>query len=232
MAGIKDIAKAAGVSPSTVSNVLNGRANVGEETRNKVMRLCKEMEYYPNLAGKTLKSGESNTILFNFSDFDRSFYLQIINGINDYASDQNFDLIICTNKSCEKYMRNRTTRGAIILDEKMKDDVLARSAGEQYPIVVLDRILEKPYLKSVVVNNISPMKELVQGVIDRGYRRFGFIGGLEHTSDNKERYQAFLDVLEKNHIPFNSQYYYSGDYRERELQRWAYPGLRCRRQRA
>ena len=93
MAGIKDVARAAGVSVSTVSNVMNNKKNVGEATRANVLRICNELSYYPNIAGKGLKSGTSNTILFNFSDFDRSFYLKIINGISDYANENNYDLI-------------------------------------------------------------------------------------------------------------------------------------------
>ena len=214
MVGIKDVAKKAGVSVSTVSNVLNGKKNVGEATKNRILQLCEEMSYYPNMAGKTLKSGDNRTILFNFSDFDRSFYLKIINGISDYANSNDFDLIICTKKSCEKYMRSSLTSGCIILDGKMTDDVLQKVAGENYPIIVLDRILENAYIKSIVVNNYDPMCELVQGVIDRGYSRFGFIGGLEHTADHKERYTAFLDVLEKNNLSFDRENYFSGDYRE------------------
>ncbi len=215
MVGIKDIAKAAGVSISTVSNVLNGKKNVGDKTRDRIMSICKEMSYYPNTAGKALKSGKSNTILFNFSDFDRSFYLKIINGISDYVNDNEFDLIICTDKSCEKYMRSNLTGGSIILDKKMKDEVLINIASESYPIVVLDRIMEHPFIKSVVVNNCDPMRELVQGVIDRGYRHFGFIGGPEQTADNKERYKAFRDVLEENRLQFQQKSYFAGDYREK-----------------
>ena len=215
MVGIKDVAKAAGVSVSTVSNALNGRKNVGEETRNKILQLCEEMQYFPNAAGKNLKSGTSNTILFNFSDFDRSFYLKIIEGINDYANANNFDLMICTNKSCEKYMRSNLTSGCITLDVKMGNEVMNRAANENYPIVVLDRVLDNPHIKSIVVNNYDPMVEMLQGVVDRGYRRFSFLGGLESTDDNSERYQAFLDVMEKNSIPFQRRNYYSGDYREK-----------------
>jgi len=215
MAGIKDIAKAAGVSVSTVSNTLNGRKNVGEETREKILKLCEEMQYYPNMAGKNLKSGASNTILFNFSDFDRSFYLKIIKGINDYAEANNFDLMICTNKSCVKYMRSHMTSGCISLDVKMSNTLIERTASDTYPIVVLDRIIDHPHVKSIVVNNYEPMRELVQRVVDKGYKRFGFIGGIENTDDNRERYQAFLDVLEKNHLNFSRKQYYSGDYREK-----------------
>ncbi|MDF2951340.1 MAG: transcriptional regulator [Anaerocolumna sp.] len=215
MVGIKDIAKAAGVSVSTVSNVLNGKKNVGEETRERILNICKEMSYYPNTAGKALKSGKSNTILFNFSDFDRSFYLKIINGISDYVNDNEFDLIICTEKSCEKYMRSNLTGGSIILDKKMKDEVLIKIASEHYPIVVLDRVIDNPYIKSVVVNNYDPMREMIQGLVDRGYRHFGFVGGPEQTADNKERYKAFRDVLEENNISFQQKSYFAGDYREK-----------------
>jgi len=215
MIGIKDVAKKAGVSVSTVSNVINGKKNVGEETRERVNQICKELSYYPNAAGRNLKSRDNKTILFNFSDFDRSFYLKIINGISDYANDNGYDLIICTNKSCEKNIRSNLTSGCIILDSRMKTDFIKSVARKQYPIVVLDRIVTHEYIKSIVVDNYDSMCELVQGVIDRGYKRFAFIGGLENTADNKERYKAFIDVLEQNHITFRRENYFTGDYREK-----------------
>jgi LacI family transcriptional regulator len=214
-AGIKDIAAAAGVSVSTVSNVMNNKPNVGEKTRQLVSRLCREMNYVPNAAGKSLKTRESRTILFNFSDFDRSFYLKIIEGINDYAVNSGYDLMICTTKSCEKYMYNKLTGGCIILDGRMKNEVLLRAASEYYPIVVLDRALPHPRIKSVVVNNVDPMTELVREIVRRGYRKFAFIGGPDHTDDNRERFGAFAAVLRENGVAFPREHYYSGDYRER-----------------
>lgn len=215
MTGIKDIAKAAGVSAATVSNVLNGRKNVGEETRRNILRICEELSYVPNAAGKSLKSTETNTILFNFSDFDRNFYLDTINGISDYVNANDFDLMICTKKSCEKFMRSGFTSGCIILDMGVKSRVISEVASEHYPIVLLDRELESPYIKSVLIDNDTAMQELVQGLVDMGYRRFSFIGGPEKTADNSERYGAFLKVLERYGLPFSRKYYYSGDYRQK-----------------
>jgi LacI family transcriptional regulator len=213
--GIKDVAAKAGVSVSTVSNVMNNKSNVGEKTRARILELCREMNYIPNPAGKNLKIRESKTILFNFSDFDRSFYLKIIEGINDYAGGSGYDLMICTTKSCEKYMRTNMTGGCIILDGKMKNETLVRAASEKYPIVVLDRVLSAPFIKSVVVNNYDPMRKLTGEAVNRGYRKFAFVGGPEHTDDNKERFGAFLDVLKDSGIAFHRKYYYSGDYREK-----------------
>lgn len=215
MVGIKDIAKAAGVSPSTVSNVLNGKKNVGEDTRKKILTLAEEMHYVPNVAGKLLKTRENKTILFVFSDFDRSFYLNVLKGINDYLKDKEYDLLICTQRSCEKFMRNNMTSGCIILDASLDDSVVARCANEHYPIVVLDRIIDSDYVKSVIVDNYHAMCDLVQDLIDREYRRFAFVGGLESTVDNQERYRAFRDTLKKNNIHFPQKNYFSGDYREK-----------------
>lgn len=215
MVGIKDIAKAAGVSPSTVSNVLNGKKNVGENTRRKILALAEEMHYVPNEAGKILKTKENKTILFVFSDFDRSFYLNVLKGINDYLKDKEYDLLICTQRSCEKFMRNNMSSGCIILDASLDDATVNRCANEHYPIVVLDRILDSPYVKSVIVDNYHAMCDLMQDIIDRGYRKFAFLSGIEKTTDTMERYQAFRDTLKKNNIHFPQKNYFLGDYREK-----------------
>lgn len=215
MTKITDIAKAAGVSPSTVSNVLNGKKNVGEQMRNTILRLCDDMNYTPNGMARSLKKGNSDTVLFNFSDFDRSFYLKIIKGISDYLYANDLDLIICTKRSVNKFMKPSITCGSIILDVAMDNDQLLKASQANYPVVVLDRVVQHDYLKNVVVNNYEAMRELVQGLVDRGYRKFSFIGGLEKTEDTLDRFRAFADVLKQNNIEFSRKNYYSGDYREK-----------------
>lgn len=214
MTGIKDIAEAAGVSLATVSNVINGKPNVGKKTREKILQLIKEMDYVPNEAGKLLKTGENRTVLFVFSDFDRSFYLEILKGVNDYLKNKDYDLLICTQRSCEKYMRNNMSSGCIVLDAGVRNDIIRRCANENYPIVTLDRTSESPYVKSVVVDNYPPMCEMVQEMIDRGYRRFAFLSGVETSLDNMDRYRGFRDTLEKNGLRFDQKNYFVGDYRE------------------
>jgi LacI family transcriptional regulator len=97
----------------------------------------------------------------------------------------------------------------------MRNEVLSRSAAPNYPIIVLDRTLPHPYIKSVVVNNYDPMTELIRETARRGYRKFAFIGGPSHTDDNRERFAAFQDVLRERGISFSREYYFSGDYREK-----------------
>jgi LacI family transcriptional regulator len=221
MVGIKEIAELAGVSISTVSNVLNGRKNVGKETRERVLRICSEQGYVSNTAAKKAKAAagqaaKSNTIMFIFSDFDRDFYLKIIEGISDCLNENGYDLIICTNKSSANIMRSGFTRGAISLDGSMSDEFLVSIATPDFPIVLMDRIIENKdaNTKSVIVNNYPAMCELVQALADKGFKRFGYIGGLSHTLDNKERYAGFIDTLGKNDIGFDLKNYFHGNYRE------------------
>lgn len=214
MVKITDIAKAAGVSPSTVSNVLNGRKNVGIKTREQILQLCEKMDYKPNQAGRTLKSGHNKTVLFNFSDFDRQFYLKIIQGISDYVYSEGYDLLICTNRNCDKYMHKSLTCGCIMLDGNSTNAMITKKASEDYPIVVLDRELNVPNVKSMLVNNYAPQKEIMDTLIGRGYKKFAFVGGLD-SLDTKERFRAFKDALDEHNLPFGREDYYAGDYREK-----------------
>jgi LacI family transcriptional regulator len=216
MVGVKKIAKLADVSVSTVSNVLNGRKNVGQATRERVLQICSEQGYHPNTMKKNLKSGKANTIMFIFSDFDRDFYLKIIKGISDYLTENGYDLIICTHKSSANFMRSSFASGTISLDGNMTDEYLISLAKSAFPIVLMDRVIENPYAntKSVIVDNYPVMSEMVQALVDKGFKRFGYIGGLEFTLDNKERFAGFADTLAHNDIRFDHRNYFHGNYRE------------------
>ena len=220
MIKITDVAKAAGVSPSTISNALNGKKNVGEETKARILKICEEMNYQPNLLGKSLKEGSSKTILFVFSEFDRKFYLNIIQGINDYVYSKGYDMLICSNRNCEKYMNSAMTCGCIMLDVHSSDISIMQRASKNYPIVVLDRQIDEPYVKSMLVNNYNPQKELVEALIKKGCKRFAFISGMD-TLDTRERYKAIIDTLEVHHLSLKREDYYVGDFREKSGQQAA-----------
>ena len=215
MSGIKDIADKAGVSISTVSNVLNGKKNVGNDTRELILKICEEMNYHPSALKKLHTGRESRIILFTFSEPDRQFYLKIVKGIRDYTFDKGYDILICSNKTCEEYMMSGQTKGCIMLDVEVKSEILKKAANKKYPIVVLDRVIREPYIKSVIVNNYTPICEMVQKIIYNGYRKFAFIGGTEKSEDTQERFRAFKDTLNSNGILFDESNYYSGDYREK-----------------
>lgn len=217
MSSLKEIAQLTGVSISTVSNVLNGRKNVSQETRERILRCCEEQGYVHDASPKKSKSDKDKRIVFIFSDFDREFYLKIIEGVSTCLNENGYDLIICTNKSSDNFLKSSFARGTISLDGSLSDEFFQTVAKPEFPVVLMDRVLENDNknTKSVVVDNYPVMCQLVQSLVDRGFQRFGFLGGHVSSLDNKERFSAFADTLQSNGIAFDQTYYYHGNYREK-----------------
>ena len=211
MATMKDIAKAAKVSVATVSNVLNNKSNVSEETRELILDLCQKMNYQPNMIARSLKAGKTNTVLFSFSDFERSFYLKVIHGINDCLLAYNIGLIISAHTTVANLLNSGLVDGAIILDKSVKDEQML-SAAKKTKMVTMDRSLDPALISSVLTDNATSMKALMAGLINRGYKHFHFVGGPVHTLDHIERYHSFQEILKENNIPFTQDQYFQGDY--------------------
>ncbi len=214
MAGIKDIAQKAGVSIATVSNVLNHKQNVGEETRQRILRIAEELGYsLPNEKEKKAAGEKNRTIMFHFSDFDTLYYLDILHGISDYAYSKDYNLLISSDLDPEKYTDPSISCGCIAMDQRCGDTVWMKIADSGCPVIVLDRELSYQGIKSIVVNNYAAEKQLMEGLIRDGYKSFAFLGGKD-TPDNRERFRAFKDVLAENGIPFRRNNLYEGDWRE------------------
>lgn len=211
MAGIIEIAKKAGVSTSTVSNVLNNRKNVGADTREKVLKVAKELGYvHKQSQGETRRK----TIIVNFSDYDTLFYLDILHGISDYLQKKEYRILVCTGMDLTHYADPDEVGGVIIIDSHTDDKDIIAVADRGVPVVTLDRKLDHGLIKSMLVSNYEGEKQLIEKLVERGYDSFAFLKGPE-TEDCTERYRAFRDVLKENKIPFNRNDLYEGDWREK-----------------
>ena len=210
MAGIEEIARLSGVSMSTVSNVLNNKRNVGDTTREKVLRIASELNYIHK--GQSVDS-KRNTIIVNFSDFDTLFYLDILHGVNDYAPRRNFHLLICTGDDLMHYAIPEIVCGVIIIDSHTDDSVIINIADRGIPVITLDRQLPLRNVKCIIVSNYEGERQLIEKLIENGYEKFAFLKGLD-TEDCKDRYRAFRDVLKEHDIPFSRNDLYEGDWRD------------------
>ena len=95
MAGIRDVAKYAGVSPSTVSRVFSGVAYVEPETKKKVLDAVKALNYKPNLAARSLKRGESRLIRLIIPDIMNPYYPEVVKSMEICATKAGYSLILC-----------------------------------------------------------------------------------------------------------------------------------------
>ena len=214
MVGIKDIASKCGVSPTTVSNVLNNKNNVGRETRDLILKTAKELGYVHKRSEVASGGRKKNTIAINFSDFDAQFYFDVLHGISDYAVKKDFNLLICTKENFAKYADSDSICGCIIMDWSTEDSTILGIADKGIPMVTLDRQMPHKLIKNMVTGNYESERSLVEKIVSMGFSSFAFLGGID-SDDNKERYRAFRDVLKENNISFDRNLLYEGDWTEK-----------------
>ncbi len=212
MAGIKEIAERAGVSITTVSNVLNKKKNVGARTREKVLSIAQELGY--NHKEQSGIDGKRRTIIVSFSDFDTLFYLDILHGISDYVSRQGYHILICNGDDLAHYSDPDEVCGCIILSSQILDSQVIAVADKGMPVITLDRELKHPMIKPMIVSNYEGERQLMQKLVEAGFKSFAYLSG-QDTADNKERYTALREVLRENDISFHRNDFYEGDWREK-----------------
>ncbi|MBQ7658959.1 MAG: LacI family DNA-binding transcriptional regulator [Butyrivibrio sp.] len=212
MAGIRDIADKAGVSITTVSNVLNRKKNVGAKTREKVLKIAGELGY--SHRGQSGIDGKRRTIIVSFSDFDTLYYLDILHGISDYVSKQGYHILICNGDDLAHYSDPDEVCGCIILSSLIQDSQVLAVADKGLPVITLDRELKHPMVKAMIVSNYEGERQLMQKLVDEGFDSFAYLTG-QDTADNKERYMAFRDVLKEKGISFHRNDLYEGDWKEK-----------------
>ncbi len=208
MATIKDVARHAGVSHSTVSRILNGNTTVAPETRLRVMEAIKHLKYSPNQIAKALKAGKVRTIALVLPRVDWTIFPPIIAGVQNRARERGYLMILCdTNETFEiereyiNRLKNRTVDGFIMCTYAGDDSILRQLKEECIPVVSLLRGLEMPLVDMVVTDNMRGSGWATQHLLDRGCRRIAFIKHPERFMPFRERFLGYNRTLLDNGIP-------------------------------
>lgn len=210
---IRDVARKAGLSISTVSLVINKNGYVSEKTRTNVLRVVKELGYHPSRAAKGLASKTSGNIGFILSDdhFSQAepFYTMIFLGTEFEARDHNYYILLTTvgktfkdPESVPRFLLERNVDGVIIagkINPKLVDYVDRLGL----PMMLVDYTFPKKRISSVLIDNRKGAHLAVQHLVNLGHREIGFIGGdIVHPS-LAERFLAYKDCLVENGITPN-----------------------------
>ncbi|MCM3131504.1 LacI family transcriptional regulator [Paenibacillus polysaccharolyticus] len=197
MVSIKDIAKKAGVSISTVSYALNGSNKVTDETRSKILVIAKELNYVPNAAARTLKKRESRILGVFLTDFSGDVYGDLLTGMKAICNAQGYDLIVCSGKQSHRMLPERMIDGAIILDHTFSSEELMQYADRGHKIVVLDRELKHPNINQVLLDNKAGATLAMEYLIEHGHKKIYVVTGPEGSFDSLQRLKAVRQVAER-----------------------------------
>lgn len=211
---IKDIAKALGLSTSTVSRALRGSYEISPETKKLVLEYAEKINYRPNPIALSLKERRSRSIGVVVSEIANNFFSQAINGIESIAYNRGYHVIISqTHESFERemvtvqHLASRSVDGLLVSLSNETTDLshLKQLHDKGLPIVFFDRVTNEINTHKVIANNVKGVFEATEHLIQKGFRHIAHITNSPNLSITKERLQGYKEALEKNNIPYDDR---------------------------
>ena len=212
---IKDIAKAAGVSPSTVSRALSDHPRISDETKERIRRLAQEMGYTPSLLARSLVTRDTATIGVVITMASDPFLTHLVTSIEEVAQEQGYSVLMSSSyldpdRELEVVgaFHGRRTRGIIVIGSQVDTGYL--QLRDRFPLpVVLTNCRTYPY--SVSTDNVAGARRAVEHLVQLGHRRIAYIANRCTQRSNRDRLTSYQQVLAANGIPVNEDLIIEGD---------------------
>ncbi len=220
---LSDVAKDAGVSPMTVSRVINGETSVRESTRKSVQESIRKLNYRPNIGARRLAGAKVARICLLYGNPSSSYLGELLVGAVEKAGHLGHQLVVIRASEdlsaemlAEQY---RTQWDGIILPSPMGDEVATRDviAKEKIPAVfttgsVGKRKKNKANMFELGIDNRAAAKAITEKLIELGHSRIGFIKGRKDQAGTSLRYKGFCDAMEAANLEVNPLMVEQGDF--------------------
>lgn len=210
MVTIKDIAKAAGCSISTVSKALNDRPDLNEETKRRIREIANQHDYHPAVYLKNLKKRHTETIgVIFFRECQplsaNPFYSPVLEGIEDELSLHNFSLILhllSPRKSSDlpKMLRERLVDGLILVG-LMQPKFIQDVSALKLPLVLIDPNMPVQGVHQILIDNEHGAFQAIQYLIQNGHRRIGFVSGELGRTSFQQRLRGYRKAMACYKLP-------------------------------
>jgi LacI family transcriptional regulator len=215
---LRDVARLAGVSPSTVSRILNGSARVASDKRQAVEAAIERLRFKPNLSARSLRSGSTMTIGVLAQHFDSPYFGRAIQGLDDGLRGSGYSPIVVPGhwnpkEEAERMelLMARSVDAIAILGGFLPDADILRFAQQQ-PIVVTDRSLVGPNVQSFGFDQREGGRMATAHLIGLGHRHIAHIGGLRGHQDAVHRREGFLQAHADAGLPVNPKILLDSDF--------------------
>lgn len=220
---IYDIAKKAGVSPSTVSRVLNNNSIVKAQTREKILEIIKENNYVPSSVARSLSVKETSNIGVIVPDILNSFFSSIMAGVNEKAEEYDYNTVLFGTKENVKrqhevlqIVKQENLKGLIIVpvieNDKETIEVLIQMEKEGVPVVLIDRDINNASFDGVFSDDRRGTKNAVEILIKEGHKKIAIINGPLECTPGRHRFMGYKEALSEHNIHIDEKYVKSGNF--------------------
>lgn len=212
---IKDVARSAGVSISTVSRVINKAPTVKEENRLKVLDAIKQLKFQPSVFAQRLATGKSNVVAFVIPRYEGIFYsfyaLELLRGIGTLCEALKLDLLLHLTDS-HSVLNLRGVGGAIFADIIGNRHQLEDALVSSLPCIVINNLVENLEVSCIAIDNRGGAEAVVNYLINLGHRRIAHITGDLATQAAAQRLEGYKHAFKKNNLSFIPDYIFNTDY--------------------
>ncbi len=221
---IRDIAKAAGVSVSTVSHVLNEYGDISEDTEQRVREVMKELNYHPSALARRLVRKRSyilQLLLFSVEGLRHPFFYEVICGISAETEKAGYDLVLSIKDVRDKKWRDSLKRcyesrseGIFVMGTLPGPEVPEEIESSQIPALFIDIPFESARATYVTSDNVGGAMTATRHLISLGHTCIGLINGHVTSPISNQRLLGYKQTLEMHGIPFDSGLVRPGDFTE------------------
>ena len=203
---MEDVAKAAGVSKSTVSQYLNQRYHyMSVETRDKIGEAIKELDYKPNVLARSLKLKTTATVGVIIANILHKFSTEVIRAVEDYYHSIGYNVILCNSDNNpekeEQYIEmliSKQVDGILLIPTEENVDLYNSLLDRNFPLVFIDRKVEGVSVPAVITNNEETSYQLTEHLIGVGYENVVFVSEPLSTYTRIQRKTGYQQSIQKH----------------------------------
>ncbi|MBV9181474.1 MAG: LacI family DNA-binding transcriptional regulator [Acidobacteria bacterium] len=195
---IRDVAKAAGVSTATVSNVLNKTGKVGPRTHRLVLSTVRRLGYVPDVHARRLASSNRRTLGIIISDIENPFFPEVVKGFETRAQELGYDAILSdtnyeprrTREAADRMLEHKV-RGVAIMTSEISLRLVKELARRKIAVTFLDLAPIRNYMSSLRIDYASGVEQIAKYLYANGHRRIAFVAGRPGLESNQARLVAY-----------------------------------------
>ena len=215
MITIKDVAKIAGVSHSTVSRALSGHTSISEETTDRIKKIASDLGYVPSAVARGLKTKRSQALGVIVNRIDDPFFSEILQGIEDVLQEAGYSLFVAASnrdpnreKSIVQSMRERQVDGVIVCTTQFGDEHRSQLERFGFPIVAIGNLEGADYKWLVYHDDFYGTVQITKYLIELGHRKIAYLGNSRAERTTQGRLNSYMQEMKAANLTIPDDYIY------------------------
>lgn len=221
MAVLKDVARLAGVSPSTVSKYLNHPDKMTEEYKIMIQKAIEELNYIPSNVARSMRTGKTNIIALIIPELTNPYYSEVYNAVRSACYSKGYTPIVYTTEENSDVLNDFLTNfsllnaDGIIMAFVDEDEIMQKILEIEHiiPVVLMSWDISNENFNSVNVDLFDGIYKATNHLIQKGHKKIAYVSGIWQSRISKEKFRGFEKAIKDAGMEIKDEYIAAGKYR-------------------